>query len=107
MSDEFRQNGPAAPQQGEQDVVALIKRIQQQLSFLDRKIDGLISQLQERRPPRSFGRPHHHGREGHRDRSEERDFDRPRHFEKRHEEDNRGFDKKKKPFYYSRRKHRG
>ncbi len=111
MSEQFRQNNPVAPPQADQDVLALVKRVQQQISFLEKKIDVLIGQLQERpfqgkpfsRPSRPFGHAPYHGKGEHRESSGERDFNRPRHFEKRHEDENKGFDRKKKPFYYRKR----
>lgn len=112
MSEQFRQNNPVVPPQADQDVLALVKRIQQQISFLEKKVDTLIAQLQERPTfqPRTFSRPHrpfghaqHHGKGEHREGSGERDFNRPRHFERRNEDENKGFDRKKKPFYYKKR----
>ncbi|HAJ57319.1 MAG TPA: hypothetical protein DCL35_06065 [Candidatus Omnitrophica bacterium] len=127
MSEQSRQNNPEAQQHADQDVLALIKRMQQQLSFLEKKIDILIGQSQERpfksRPYQSRpyqGKPYqdkpyqdkpyqdkpYQGKREYRDNSGERSFDRGRRFEKPREDENRGFGQKKKPFYHK-SKHRG
>lgn len=110
MSEQFKHNGSLPPASTEQDVIALVKKMQQQLVFLEKKIDILISQSQDRpfrqkpfsRPFRPFGYHRRPERE-HENTSEEKRFDRPRHFEKRHGQDKRGFDQKKKPFYFKRK----
>lgn len=89
-----------------QDVAALIKKMQQQLVFLERKIDLLISQSETRpsgdkhfsKPSRPFGRPHRSFDREHGDASGEKRFDRGRHFGKQSGEENRGFDRKKKGY---------
>ena len=111
MSEQFQRNDsiPAAP--AEQDVVAVIKKIQQQLVSLEKKIDILINQSSGRpsgerhfsKPFRSFDRPHRSFDGGHGNTSGGRSFDGERHFEKRHGGENRGFDPTKKPFYHKRR----
>lgn len=83
--------GLAVPPQTDSDVVSLIKKMQQQLNFLEKKIDLLIGQSPERpfrdrekrfsKPFRpSFGGSAHHGkRDFHRDpRKEGFSHDRPR-----------------------------
>ncbi len=105
MNEEFKDEKPQVPPRAEPDVVALIKRMQQQLAFLEKKIDILISQSQvapsrERhfsKPYQSFGRSH----------GQERGPSQGRSFEKRHGEENRGFRHKKKPPFYFGRKERG
>ena len=103
MSEQPQHNDSLPPASAEQDVVVLIKKMQQQLVFLEKKIDILISQSQERpfskeqhfsRPFRSFGRPHRP--------SGEKSFDRERPFEKRHGEEDRGFGYKKKSYGHTR-----
>ena len=89
----------------DQDVVALIKRMQQQLAFLEKKLDILISQTQtmpsgERhfsKPFRTPGRPHRQFA-GDRDafRGKKR-FERGGRFEKPHGESDRGFGHNRKP----------
>lgn len=92
--DDFLQPVPA-----EQDIVALIKRMQQQLAFLEKKLDILISQSQanpsgERhfsKPFRASGYPHRHAA-GERDTGYgQKRFERGRRFEKRHGENNNNF----------------
>ncbi|MBU1124777.1 MAG: hypothetical protein KKC84_02015 [Candidatus Omnitrophica bacterium] len=95
---------PSAPT--EQSVFALIKKMQQQLVFLEKKIDILIEQSQGKpfrekqfsRPFRSYGRPYRNSHRAQGDPSGERRFDRGRHFEKPHSEESRGFEHKKKTF---------
>ena len=111
-------NSPVSPQT-EPEVVALIKKMHQQLIFLEKKIDLLITQSQGApprekyfsKPYRPFDRSHRYGK-GERDsRPREKGPDQGRNFEKRHGEENRGFghgekrrfDPKKKPFYYRRK----
>ncbi len=92
------------------DVVDLIKKMQQQLVFLEKKIDILIDQSSRRpfsekhfsKPSRSFGRPYRPFDRKHSDVTGEKRFDRGRHFEKRHSEENRRFDHKKKVYGDSR-----
>ena len=88
------------------DVIALIKRMQQQLAFLEKKIDLLISQSQPRTSgERHFSKPfgsagpsrrrtarEHDGNYG------ERRADRGRHFGKRPGENNRDFGRDKQTY---------
>lgn len=117
-----------APESGdaphnESDPVVLLKKIQQHLVFLEKKIDALIAQPQSQgqgqfsfkrnfsRPPRPFGHPHGAGRGKHPHRSgpggppshirsshdrpaNDRPFDKPRG-----SNETRGFFRKKKPFF--------
>jgi hypothetical protein len=104
MNEEFKDENPSVPPaSAEADVVVLIKRMQQQLIFLEKKIDILISQSQAApsgekhfsRPYRSFDRPQRYGNRD-RDRgSADRGPAQERHFEKRHSEENRGFGSKR------------
>lgn len=57
----------------EPNLVVLISQIQQQLSFLEKKIDTLISQSSER-PSRNFDRPYRNDRGGRGDNFRERSF---------------------------------
>ena len=103
-------NDSLPPAPAEQEVVVLIKKIQQQLVFLEKKIDILIRQSQTRpfsekhfsKPFRPFGHPHPRSDREHANTSGEKSFDRGRHFEKRHGEENRGFGHKKKAYDNSR-----
>jgi hypothetical protein len=59
MSEQFEQDGSLVVPQVETDVLVLIRKIQQQLLFLEKKIDTLISQSQERPSrERSFSKPY-------------------------------------------------
>ncbi len=131
MNEQPNAHGPAADPSAETDLLALVKKIQQHLVFLEKKIDTLISHsqqkpAQEERFSRPF-RPHHSSyrreqRGGYDDRprddrrsggfdarrreGREGGFDKNRRFEKRHGDDDRGFRPKKKPFYFK-NKNRG
>jgi hypothetical protein len=80
MSEEFKNESESAVPEAQTDVVALIRKMQQQLNALDKKIDILMSRPKESsfgnkhfsRPPRPFGRPSFHGR----DRDDRRPSDR-------------------------------
>jgi hypothetical protein len=98
MSEQSKHNNPLPPASDGEDVVTLIKKMQQQLVFLEKKIDILVNQSSSRpfrerkfsKPFRSFGQ--HHGSDRERNNaSGEKSFDRGRHFEKRHGEENREF----------------
>ena len=111
MGEQSQHNDSLSPALAEQDVVVLIKKMQQQLVFLEKKIDILISQSQAKsfgekhfsKPFRSFDRPHRRPGREYDHGSGEKSFDRERHFEKRHGEENRGFGQKKGPFFHKRR----
>ena len=89
--------------------MVLIRKMQQQLVILEKKIDILISQPLGRpfsakhfsKPFRSFGRPDRHSNRAQVNDSGEKSFDRGCHFAKRHDGEKRGFDQKKKPFFTS------
>ncbi len=110
MNEQSKHNDFLSPASDEQDVVALIRKIQQQLVFLEKKIDILIEQSSRRpfsekhfsKPSRSFGRPHRPFDRERGDASGEKRFDRGRHFEKSHSEENRKFDHEKKTYGGSR-----
>ena len=106
MTEEIQQGSSPAPPQPEQDMVALIKRMQQQLVFLEKKIDILIAQSSPRpfgeknfsKHSRPFGRPHRPFDGKHGGPSGGKKFDHGRPFEKRPGEEGRGFDHKKKAY---------
>lgn len=111
MNEPFSHDPSVVPGPTNADVVALIKKMQQQLEFLVKKIDVLINQSQEKpfrekrfsKPLRSFSHSPHHGK-GEYDRSpRERSFDQGRHFEKRPGGPTQGFGQKKKPFFHKRK----
>lgn len=104
MTDQIKSDNSLAAPQAETDVVVLLKKINQKLDFLERKIDALASQSQERpfreksfsQPSQSFERPYRpnrpHDRRGYGEGSRERKFHSGHHFEKRHGGESRGFD---------------
>ena len=121
MSEQFSHNPAVVVGQVNTDVVFLIKRMQQQLDFLEKKIDTLINQSQGKvfrekrfsKPYRSFEHSHRQGKGGY-DQHRERDFSqgrpsaRPgssfsRDGEKREDNQSRGFGQKKKPFFHKHR----
>ena len=99
MSEQFSHDAPTASPQGDSNVVALIKKMQQQLVFLEKKIDALISQSQERpfrskpfsKPYRSFGRSSHPRSGEQYNNGGERKYEPGRHFEKHQRDENPGF----------------
>lgn len=131
MSEQFEDDdsSPAAP--NEQDIAALINKMQKQLVFLEKKIDILISQSQERpprerhfsKPFRSFDRSYrpgqyHDKRDQGGDSRErgiragrQRDYDddrennpgQDRNFKKKYGGEKRWFDPRKKPFFHKRK----
>jgi len=70
MSKHFKDDTSPVSQQAEPEIIALIKRMQQQLVFLEKKIDTLIGRSSERpferkhfsKSSRPFGRPHRYGK---------------------------------------------
>jgi len=115
MSEQSRVNEALPPVPAEQDVVVLIKKMQQQLVFLEKKIDILINQSKARpfsekhfsKPFRSFGHPHRRSDRAQDNTSGEKSFDRGRHFEKRNGEENQGFGYQKKAYDNSRESNSG
>lgn len=108
MNEELQDGVGSAAPEAPADVVSLIKKMQQQLTYLEKKIDALIVQLQQRPPHerpapekrfeksfRSYDRPRHHERYGKRKERdggpEERSFRPGRHFEKHHHAEGQGF----------------
>lgn len=100
MSEQFKHDAPMASPQGDSKVVELITKLQQQLVFLEKKIDGLISQLQERpfksnsfsKPYRSFDRSKpYHSREQYSNAGERRDYHPGRRFGKHQNDESSGF----------------
>jgi hypothetical protein len=107
--------------ESETDVASLLKRMQQQLLFLERKIDLLISQSHERpsrersspdrpfpkrpfsKPFRSFDHTQRHGKGEHGHSPRERDSVQGHFYERRPGEKKRSPNPKKKPFSYKRK----
>jgi hypothetical protein len=114
-------NPSAVADQSESDVVSLLKRMQQHLLFLEKKIDLLISQSQERprrenapsdrpfrkrpfsKPFRSFDHPQRQGKGERGPSSRERDSAQGPYYERRPHDKNRGPNPKKKPFSFKRK----
>lgn len=64
MKENFEEDDSLASEQNETDLIGLVKKMQQQLSYLEKKIDTLIERSSGGgsfrggdRPQRSFGRP--------------------------------------------------
>jgi len=97
MSEQFEQDGSIAVPHVETDVLVLIKKMQQQLVFLEKKIDTLISQIQERpsrersfsKPYRSFGNTQRYERGDRDSRPRERGFSPRGSFNKYHSDEGR------------------
>jgi hypothetical protein len=106
----------AEPNPSETDLVSLLKKMQQQLNFLEKKIDALISQSQPKpfgekapsgrpfqkrpfsKPLRSFDRPRPHGR-GEREQSpRDRDSARTHFYERYKSVKKRSANPKRKPY---------
>jgi len=107
MSEQFKDDDPISQEPGEQDVAALVKKMQHQLAALERKIDVLIEQSAHRpsgernfsKPFRSFDRPRRPFDRPRGDSFAEKRFDRGgRRFEKRGSEEAPRFEHKKKDF---------
>jgi len=95
----------------EQDVVTMIKKIQQQLIFLEKKIDTLINQSSGKRfevkrfskPLQSFERSSYYGKGKQGSPSRERSFAQSRPFDKQQGDESRGFIQRKKPSFHHRK----
>ena len=111
MTEHFKNGNSLVPyQKSESEVLVLIKKMQQQLTFLERKIDILIGQPQEKpsrersfsKPSHSFDRSyrpdHYRGNRGQGEDPKERSFRPGYHSEKRQGDEHRGFGGKKRGF---------
>jgi len=121
MKEESSINPSAVPDESDTDVVSLIKRMQQQLLFLEKKIDLLISQsrgrpsggkpssdrpFRERQFPkqfRPFDHPQRHGKREFGDSPKERDSAQGHFYEHRPGGKSRGPSPRKKPFPFKRK----
>jgi hypothetical protein len=121
MKEESSINLAAASDESDDDVVSLLKKLQQQVLFLERKIDMLISQSKERpsreqtspdrpfrkrpfsKPFRSFDHPQRHGKGEYGRSSGDRDSAQPRFYERRPPQSSRGPSPKKKPPFFKRK----
>jgi hypothetical protein len=109
------------PPETDTDIVSLLKRMQQQLNFLEKKIDILISQSQEKtfgekpfpnrsfqkrpfsKPLHSFDRSQRHSRGDHEHSPRDRDSAQGRFYERRKPENKRSPNAKRKPYYPQRK----
>lgn len=106
MNEQSQYNKDLPPASAEQDILALIRKMQQQLVFLEKKIDILVNQSQARpfrekhfsKPFRSFSRPHRHSDRAYVNASGEKNPDRTRRFERRNSEGSRGFEHKNRDY---------
>jgi hypothetical protein len=117
MKEESGINLFPASDESDADVVSLLKKLQQQVLYLERKIDMLISQSKDipsreqtspdrpfrkrpfSKPFRSFDHPQRHGKGDYGHSSGERDSAKPRFYERRPPQSSRGPNPKKKPFF--------
>ena len=121
MNEESSLNPPAVPDQPETDLASLLKRMQQQLLLLEKKVDLLLSRSQEKsfeerpsqgrpfgkrpfsKPFRSFDNSSRHGK-GERERNPRDRDSAPGHFyERRPQEKSRISNPRKKPFVFKRK----
>lgn len=104
MSENFESEDSFPGASEAQDVVVLIKKMQQQLTFLEKKIDLLINKIGEgsgrdrhfSKSSRSFERHHRSFDRGSEGRSGEKNFGHRRHFKKGHSGEDREFDRQEK-----------
>ena len=92
---EHSQNSDIFKEQNETEVVAILKKMQQQLVYLEKKIDTLLAQRpaqdrQHSRPYNNNPRPHSSSHAGHGTRPIEGRPVRSSHFNKQHHDDNGG-----------------
>jgi hypothetical protein len=122
MNDESPVNTAEEEDPSETDLVSLVKRMQQQLNYLEKKIDVLISQSQPKpfrerterpfrerperpfqkrtfsKPSRSFDRPRPHSREERESSPREREAAPRRFYERFDPAKKRGANPQKRPF---------
>jgi len=108
MSEQFEQNDALSSASNDQNLVSLIKTLQRQVTFLEKKIDQLIIQSSSKpsfssgksysKPYRSFDRPRHHSDSSGGYAGREKSYERGSHFKKSEGEESRGFGYKKKSY---------
>lgn len=110
MTEQPKNDNFSMPQQNEPDILFLIQKIQQQLVFLEKKIDILVSQSRETpfreksfsKPFRPSGRPyrpgHSYDKRGQGEDSRERGFRSGPSFEKHQRDENQKFEGPKKEY---------
>jgi len=121
MNEESTLNPSAVPDPTDNDLVSLLKRMQQQLLLLEKKVDLLIRRSQEKtfgeKPPqdrpfrkrpfskpfRSLDRPQRHGQGEREHNPRERDSPPGHFYERRPKEKSRGSNPGKRPFAFKRK----
>jgi hypothetical protein len=121
MNEESSIGPSAVPDESDTNIVSLLKRMQQQLLFLEKKIDLLIGRSQEgpsggktspdrffrkkpfSKPFRSFDQPQRRGKGEYGHNPRERDSAPGHFYEQRPGEKRRGTSPKKKPFSFKRK----
>ena len=121
MNEESNIDPSAVSNQSDTDIVSLLKRMQQQLLSLDRKIDILINQSKEKpfwerpssdrsfrkrpfsKPLRLFDHSQRRGKGEHEHNPRERDSAQGHYHERRPRQNHRGSNPKKKPFSFKRK----
>jgi hypothetical protein len=116
MNEESSLNPSAVPDQPDADLVSLLKRMQQQLLILEKKVDLLISRSQEKpshdrpfgkrpfsKPFRSFDHSQRHSKGEREHNPRERDSAPGHFYERRPKEKSRGSIPRKKPFGFKRK----
>lgn len=110
MNEPFKDDGASGIPGDERELVVLIKKLQQHMEFLEKKIDTLISLSSARfvqgqgrhfsKPfrPGGHSRPHIPGERG--NRSGDRNFSQGRPFDQPHGEPSQRFSQHKKPFFH-------
>jgi len=112
MNENLKRQESSGQPQHEQDVLMLLKKIQQQLVFLERKVDALgggssprpfNKDRHFRRPPRSFDHPPRNGEEKREHGSGQTNISRPHYYNRNRGEERQGFSQNKKPFFRDRK----
>jgi Txe/YoeB family toxin of Txe-Axe toxin-antitoxin module len=121
MNEQSSDDSSDVRDQGDTDVFSLLKRMQQQLLSLEKKIDILINQAHENpfrekrspersfrersfsRPSRSFGHSHRYGKGEHEQSSKEKSSAQRRFSEQSGRNEERGFGPKRKLITYKRK----
>ncbi|MFC1709369.1 hypothetical protein ACFL2J_04860 [Candidatus Omnitrophota bacterium] len=106
MNEDSKNEDFPVPEQEEQSVLALVKRLQQQIINLEKKVDTLLTRPAQRtnggkdfsRPYRPFGHSQRQGKPRYGDRSRERDSSAGR-FDRQQGGGGRGSGQREKPFY--------
>ena len=113
MSEQFKNDAFSGPQPNQPDLVALIRKLEDHLVILERKIDGLINKQQEHRRPfqeQRFSKPFrpsfkgsHHGKGEYNSHSRENKFAPGQNFKKHNDGEHKSFGDKKKPYFFKKK----